>query len=72
MYKKEKKICDFLGLHVDDAGWVLAYYGFPNPEKPSGWQVVCHIDKLKMYLCRKLHPKHWETHKDAEGSKYPY
>jgi hypothetical protein len=60
-YSEERKVCEYLGLKVDKANQVLAYYGFgfsDGGKKPTGWQVVCHLSKLKMYLGRKIHEEH--------------
>jgi len=57
-YVEEKAIADFLGLRYDSANYVLAYYGMISPDKISGWQIVCHLSKIKMYLAGKVHPEH--------------
>ena len=60
-YEEEKIVCEYLGLKIDSGHQVLAYYGGGSSDggkKPTGWQVVCHLSKLKMYLTRKIHPEH--------------
>lgn len=61
-YLEERKVCEYLGLKVDIANQVLAYYGpavfSDGGKKPTGWQVVCHLSRLKMYLCRKIYKEH--------------
>jgi hypothetical protein len=60
-YTEERNICEFLGLKVDKGNYVQAYYGFgfsDGGKIPTGWQVVCHISKLKLYLCGKIHTEH--------------
>jgi hypothetical protein len=60
-YKEERSICEYLGLQVNKGDWVLAYYGSVfkgKGEAPTGWQVVCHLSKLKSYLSDKIHPEH--------------
>lgn len=59
-YKEERSICEYLGLQVNKGDWVLAYYGsvFNDKAKHTGWQVVCHLSKLKQYLSDKIHPEH--------------
>jgi hypothetical protein len=64
-YAEERKICEYIGLEVDGANQVRAYYGFPSPDKISGWQMVCHISKLKMYLQRRVHEEHYERFNGA-------
>ena len=62
-YLEERKICEYLGLKVDGANQVLAYFGsgFSNGGKnPVGWQMVCHLSKLKMYLGRRVHKEHYK------------
>lgn len=62
-YLEERKICEYLGLKVDKGNQVLAYYGFgfsDGGKKITNWQMVCHISKLKMYLCRKVHEEHYK------------
>jgi hypothetical protein len=61
-YLEERKICEYLGLKIDSENQVLAYYGFPSPNRISGWQMVCHLSKLKMYLGRKIHEEHYKRH----------
>ena len=59
---EERKICEYLGLKISFANQVLAYYGneFSDGGKnPTGWQVVCHLSKLKMYLQGKIHKEHY-------------
>ena len=51
-YLEERKVCEYLGLKVDRGNQVLAYYGFgfsDGGKNPTGWQMVCHLSKLKMY-----------------------
>lgn len=59
-YELEKKICKYLNLRVDKYGQVMEYYGFPSPDEISGWQMVCHISKLRLYLIGKLHKEHYK------------
>tara|TARA_R110000772_G_scaffold43995_1_gene101177 strand:- start:5649 stop:5903 length:255 start_codon:yes stop_codon:yes gene_type:complete len=59
-YEKEEEICEYLGLQVNH-GQVMAYYGFgfsDGGKNPTGWQMVCHISKLKLYLTRKIGEEH--------------
>ena len=61
-YTEERTICEFLGLRVDKGDQVLAWYGsgFSDGGKnPTGWQVVCHLSKLKMYIGGKIHKEHY-------------
>ena len=63
MYLEERKVCEYLGLKVDEGNQVLAYYGFgfsDGGKNPTGWQMVCHLSKLKMYLGRKVHEEHYK------------
>ena len=59
-YPQEMSICEYLKLKVDRIGQVQAYYGFPLPNKISGWQMVCHISKLKTYLQRRIKKSHYK------------
>lgn len=59
-YAEEKSICEYLGLRVNKSNYVLAYYGHcKNNDKPTSWQIVCHISKLRDYLTRQIHPEHY-------------
>jgi len=61
-YKKEREICKYLGLKVDNANQVLAWYGYgfsDGGKIPTGWQMVCHLSKLKKYLSSKIHKEHY-------------
>lgn len=51
-YSEERSICEYLGLRVDRGDQVLAWCG------DAGWQIVCHLSKLKMYLKRKISIEH--------------
>ena len=53
-YQEEKRMLEFLNMK-EKGGWVMAYYGSSTPNEPSGWQVVCHISKLKLYLADRVH-----------------
>ena len=56
-YIEERNICKYLGLKIDKSDYVLALYGgcySDGGRIPTGWQVVCHLSKLKMFLCRKI------------------
>ena len=60
-YIEERKVCEFLGLKIDKRNQVLAWYGFnEGGRNPTGWQMVCHLSKLKMYLGRKVHEEHYK------------
>jgi hypothetical protein len=61
-YLGERKICEYLGLRIDGGNQVLAYYGLPSPNTISGWQMVCHLSELKMYLGRKIHEEHYQKY----------
>lgn len=61
-YTEEKNVCTYLGLKVEGCH-ILAWYGglFSDGGRiPTGWQIVCHISKLKMYLGGKIHKNHYE------------
>jgi hypothetical protein len=61
-YTEELNICNYLGLQVDKSNYVLAWHGggFSDGGKiPTGWQVVCHLSKLKMYIGGKIHKEHY-------------
>ena len=62
-YLEETKICEYLGLGVR-GDQVYAYYGLgfrDGGRNPTGWQTVCHVSKLKMYLGRKIHKEHYKN-----------
>lgn len=63
MTSEERKICEYLGLKVNGSDQVLAWYGHGYSDggrNPTGWQVVCNLSKLKMYLCNKIHKEHYK------------
>lgn len=62
-YKEEREICSYLGLKVDEWDQVMAWYGsgFSDGGKnPTGWQMVCHLSKVKMYLGLMIHREHYK------------
>lgn len=61
-YKEERNICEYLGLMIE-SNQVHAWYGggfSDGGRNPIGWVMVCHISKLKMYLCGRIHREHYK------------
>ena len=61
-YEQEKLICNKEGLQINNGGWVLEDFGdgadgsgmSKGGANPCGWQIVCHISKLEIFLARRL------------------